>query len=94
MIFFRWILDLCIQPRILEAVENLIGPDIVLLSSTVFTKYPTEKTKTEKYSGDFVGWHQDMKYWGLVNLKPEGRIELASMWLAIDQVRNSVSIDI
>jgi len=81
----KWILDLCIHPRILEAVENLIGPDIVLLSSTVFTKYPTEKTKTEKYSGDFVGWHQDMKYWGLVNLKPEGRIELASMWLAIDQ---------
>ena len=37
---------------------------------------------TENYSGDFVGWHQDMKYWGLVNLKPEERIDLVNMWLA------------
>ena len=70
----------------MEAVQHLLGPNIVLLSSAVFTKYPTLKEKSEKFSGEFVGWPQDMKYWGLVNLKPKETIRLASMWLAIDEV--------
>ena len=78
-------MDLCLHPRVVEAVKNLLGSNIVLLSSAIFTKYPTKK-KTETFSGDFVGWHQDMKYWGLVNLKRKDRIKLASMWLAIDKV--------
>ena len=77
---------MCLHPKVVSAVKSLLGPNIVLLSSTVFTKYPPE-TKNENYNGDFVGWHQDMKYWGLVNLrKGDERIKLASMWLAIDEV--------
>ena len=77
---------MCLHPNVVSAVKSLLGPNIVLLSSTVFTKYPPE-TKNENYNGDFVGWHQDMKYWGLVNLrKGDERIKLASMWLAIDEV--------
>ena len=81
----RFILDLCLHPRVMRAVSNLLGPNVVLFSSTLFTKYPP-KEKTKNYSGDFVGWHQDLKYWGIVNLKPKERVKVVSMWLAIDQV--------
>ena len=38
----RWILDICTHPRVIKAVKELLGPNIVLLSSAVFTKYPTD----------------------------------------------------
>lgn len=37
---FRWADELAYHPRILDAVEDLIGPDIRTLSSTVFAKMP------------------------------------------------------
>jgi len=80
----RFILDLCMHPRAIKAAQALLGPNVVLMSSAVITKYPTN-IKKENYKGDFVGWHQDMKYWGLTNMKPNSRIKLASMWLAIDE---------
>ena len=59
--------DLCIHPRIIDLMKKILGPNIVLLSSTIFTKYPTKKKeKSETFSGDFVGWHQDLKYWGTI----------------------------
>ena len=73
------------HPRAIKAAQALLGPNVVLMSSAVITKYPTN-IKKENYKGDFVGWHQDMKYWGLTNMKPNSRIKLASMWLAIDEV--------
>jgi len=76
----QFIFDLCIHPQVIEAVKSLLGPNIVLLSSTVFTKYPAENSKP----AEFVGWHQDLKYWGLVSAT-SSRIKLASMWLAIDK---------
>lgn len=72
------------HPRAIKAAQALLGPNVVLMSSAVITKYPTN-IKKENYKGDFVGWHQDMKYWGLTNMKPNSRIKLASMWLAIDE---------
>ena len=57
--------DLCIHPRIIDLMKKILGPNIVLLSSTIFTKYPpNENEKSENFAGDFVGWHQDLKYWG------------------------------
>ena len=31
----RWIYELCVLPRTLEVLQELLGPDIVLLSSTL-----------------------------------------------------------
>ena len=76
----KFIFDLCVHPKVIEAAKSLLGPNIVLLSSTVFTKYPAENSKPAQ----FVGWHQDLKYWGLVSAT-SSRIKLSSLWLAIDK---------
>ncbi len=43
--------------RILDAVEDLIGPDILLFTSTLWPK--------DGKDGRFVSWHQDSAYFGL-----------------------------
>src|ERR1041385_24675 len=35
----KWICDLATHPAVLDAVEDIIGPDILIHSSTIFTKY-------------------------------------------------------
>ena len=45
------------HPRILDAVEDLIGPDILVWTSTFFIKEP--------HSPTFAAWHQDGTYFGL-----------------------------
>ena len=58
--------------RVLAWIEALIGPNIVLLSSQFFCKYPAGEV------GAYVAWHQDVTYWGLEPL------EAHSAWIAID----------
>jgi ectoine hydroxylase-related dioxygenase (phytanoyl-CoA dioxygenase family) len=53
----RWIYDMVSNPNVLDAVEDILGPDLVVWSSRWFSKLPGEKT--------FVSWHQDATYWGL-----------------------------
>ena len=45
------------HPAILDAVEDILGPDILCWSSRFFIK--------DKNDGGFVSWHQDLPYWGL-----------------------------
>ena len=33
---------LCLKKILLDVVESILGPDIVLLSTTLFTKYPAQ----------------------------------------------------
>ena len=49
--------EICRHPRLLDAVEAAIGPDILLWDSAYIIKEPGE--------GRFVSWHQDLTYWGL-----------------------------
>ena len=49
--------ELTRNPRILDAVEDLIGPDILVWTSTFFIKEPNSPT--------FAAWHQDSTYFGL-----------------------------
>jgi len=46
--------QLSTDPRIVDHVESLIGPDIMLWSTVLFAKAP--------HSGSFVSWHQDATY--------------------------------
>ena len=63
------------QPRALGVVRDLLQTeDIVLLASAVFTKYAPEQV-TPDYQGDFVGWHQDLRYWGLQSTEDRGRLK-------------------
>lgn len=52
-----WMVDLARHPVILDAVESLLGPNILLFGSSMFAK----SAKSEK----FVSWHQDSAYYGL-----------------------------
>jgi len=49
--------ELARHPRLLDAVEALIGPDILLWDSAYVIKEPG--------GGKKVSWHQDLTYWGL-----------------------------
>jgi hypothetical protein len=54
---FPWLVDLGRNPRILDAVEDVIGPNILLFGASIFAKG----------GGDprYVSWHQDSAYFGL-----------------------------
>jgi ectoine hydroxylase-related dioxygenase (phytanoyl-CoA dioxygenase family) len=52
-----WMRDLVGDARILDAVEDLIGPDILVFNSTFFIKEPNSEAVT--------AWHQDATYFGL-----------------------------
>lgn len=68
----RFIWDLVTQPRLLDWIESLMGPNLLLLSTHFFCKYPGGD------DGHFVAWHQDVAYWGL---EPANAI---TAWIAID----------
>jgi chlorinating enzyme len=68
---FVW--RLATHPRVLDAVEAILGPDVLLLACNFFCKYPAEE-RGER----FVAWHQDVTYWGL---EPPRAI---TAWIAID----------
>ncbi|HMB78055.1 MAG TPA: phytanoyl-CoA dioxygenase family protein [Kiloniellaceae bacterium] len=68
-LLFKWVDDLMRDPRILDPVEDLIGPDILCWNSIFWIK--------EAGSPNFVSWHQDLNYWGL------DAKDLVTAWLAL-----------
>src|SRR5262249_4005828 len=56
-LLFPWLADLVRHPSVLDAVEDLIGPDILVYHLTMWIKEPGD--------GAFVSWHQDATYFGL-----------------------------
>jgi hypothetical protein len=52
-----WFDKLIRHPKILDAVEDVIGPNILVWTSTFFIKEP--------HSPTFAAWHQDGTYFGL-----------------------------
>jgi non-heme Fe2+,alpha-ketoglutarate-dependent halogenase len=68
-LLFKWLSDVVRQPRILDMVEDLIGPDILCWTTHWFIK--------EANSPQYVSWHQDNNYWGVET------DHLVSVWLAI-----------
>ena len=64
---------ICTRPEILDAVEDVIGPDIVLWASRVFCK-PT-------HTGFEIPWHQDGNAgW------PIRPLASVAVWIAVDDV--------
>lgn len=66
-------LDLCRHPRILDAVESMLGSDLILIMSHIICKPAGD--------GLPVAWHQDNTYWPSVN-----GTDVGTVWLAIDDV--------
>jgi non-haem Fe2+, alpha-ketoglutarate-dependent halogenase len=66
----RW-LGICRHPRLLDAVQSVLGTNLILVYSSVFIKPPN--------STDTVGWHQDIAYWPSVH-----GTDVITVWLALD----------
>ncbi len=49
--------EIACHPALLDAVEDILGPDILLWDSAYVIKEPRDPR--------FVSWHQDLTYWGL-----------------------------
>lgn len=62
--------DIATDPRILDHVEDIIGPDILCWASAVLSKKPRDPKA--------VPWHQDASFWALSPART------VTVWLAID----------
>src|SRR6478672_13182130 len=70
-VMLPWLDALVRHPRILDVVEDLIGPDILVYTATFFIK--------EANSPTFAAWHQDATYFGLT---PH---EHVTAWMALSK---------
>jgi len=68
-LLFKWLDDLIRDPRVLDPIEQLIGPDILCWNTIFWIK--------EAGSKSFVSWHQDTRYWGLSS------DDVITAWLAL-----------
>jgi non-haem Fe2+, alpha-ketoglutarate-dependent halogenase len=56
-LLFTWLWDLVHDPRIVDPIAEIHGPDLFCWSTNFFIK--------EANDPSFVSWHQDATYWGL-----------------------------
>ncbi|MDE0661058.1 MAG: phytanoyl-CoA dioxygenase family protein [Gammaproteobacteria bacterium] len=68
-------MELARHPRVLEVVNALIGPNVLLWNGTYIVKEPR--------SSAHVSWHQDLAYWGL-----DGEDQV-SVWIALSAANES-----
>lgn len=64
-----WAADLVRHPKVLDAVEDVLGPDIFCWGQSLFVK--------EARDPGFVSWHQDSTYWGLSSP------DVVTAWIAL-----------
>ncbi len=72
----RFIWELVANTKTLDCIAALMGPDIMVLSTHFFCKYPF--CKYPQTPDKFVAWHQDVTYWGLES--PDA----VTAWYAVD----------
>ena len=66
---FRWAWDLIHHRAVLDAVEDILGPDIICRASSVFPKQARDP--------GWVSFHQDGTYWGLSST------QFCTAWIAL-----------
>ena len=67
---YGYVYDLITNPRIVNCVADILGPNVIGWGSHFFCKMPKD--------GKEVAWHQDASYWPLTPSKT------VTVWLAID----------
>ena len=67
-LLFPWLHDLINHTMVLDAVEDVLGPNILCWGSSFFNK--------EARHPAYVSWHQDANYWGL------DRPDVCTAWIA------------
>lgn len=66
---FTWVNDLVRHPKVLDAVEDVLGPNLFCWNTSFFVK--------EARDPGFVSWHQDATYWGLSSP------DVMTVWIAL-----------
>jgi len=64
-----WADDLVRHPKILDAVEDILGPNLLCWSSSLFVK--------DAHDESYISWHQDSTYWGL------SHPDVITAWIAL-----------
>ncbi len=64
-----WADDLVRHPKVLDAVEDILGPNLLCWSSSLFVK--------DARDASYISWHQDSTYWGL------SHPEVITAWIAL-----------
>lgn len=72
-ILFPFVYQIARLPELLDKVECILGPNLLIYSAELFIKDP----HTEK----IVSWHQDLTYWGLGETDEE-----MTAWVALSDV--------
>jgi hypothetical protein len=67
---YPWAYQLATHPAILDSVEDLLGPDLLIWATELFIKHPQDAALS-------IAWHRDQPYLGLTG----GRIVTA--WIAL-----------
>jgi non-haem Fe2+, alpha-ketoglutarate-dependent halogenase len=70
-LLLTWVDEIVRHPGVLDAVEDIIGPDILVWGTSFFVK--------EAHDKSFVSWHQDLTYWGL---EPA---DIVTAWIALSE---------
>jgi non-haem Fe2+, alpha-ketoglutarate-dependent halogenase len=68
-LLFTWVDELVHHPKILDAAEDVLGPNLLCWTTNFFIKEP--------HSPGFVSWHQDAFYWGL------SKDDVMTAWVAL-----------
>jgi hypothetical protein len=68
-LLFTWLADLVRNSKVVDAIEDLYGPNLLCWTTNFFIK--------EARNPAFVSWHQDSTYWGL------DRPDVVTAWVAL-----------
>lgn len=68
-LLFPWINELMRNKSILDIVEDILGPNLMVWTTHLYPKEPND--------GRFISWHQDSAHWGLDSDK------ILTVWLAL-----------
>jgi ectoine hydroxylase-related dioxygenase (phytanoyl-CoA dioxygenase family) len=70
-LLFTWADEIIRHPTILDTMEGLLGPDLLVESADLFVKEPRSQS--------FITFHQDSYYW---DIEPN---EMATAWVALSE---------
>jgi ectoine hydroxylase-related dioxygenase (phytanoyl-CoA dioxygenase family) len=77
----RWLYDICMNSKILDLVEGILGPDFYMWASNFFIKEPR--------TAQTVGWHQDAYYWPM---SPHNSVTAWLAFTAADEDNGAMKI--
>ena len=68
-VHFQWAHELVTHPKILDSMEDLLGPNLIVWSAGLMPKHP--------HDSGYISWHQDGTYWNLDSS------QVGSAWVAL-----------